>query len=366
MVTVQELPRHGVLASITEGQFLSALASAPEPLSRAEIAEQTRISKPAISEAAKRLTEHGIISTTGTRRGGRGGVATLFEINGRRAHSVALALAPSKISVRAVGMDNKPVFDAEHEVNLDIARSDVIAIAKDLLAKASEAADSPLEAICVSVANPVDPRTGDTVSLENSAFAAGRFNAVQELGIRAPSIVVDNDVNWATLAERHLGAMAGEDNFVYIYMGDGLGAGLFLGGALQRGHRGLAGEIGYLRDLDGLDLTQGLAAHGFGRGASYGLDSRAVTGPPASRPSADLELAMQRVAHHVANIVTLLNPRAVVLGGPLTKQKAVPKLIEAQVARLVISPVEVTTGSFAPLDGAGFEAHRLARRAFGF
>jgi predicted NBD/HSP70 family sugar kinase len=355
-----------MLASITEGQFLTALANAPEPLSRAEIAEQTRISKPAISEAAKRLSEHGIISNTGTRRGGRGGVATLFEINGQRAHSIALALAPRKIAARAVGMDGKAVFDAEREVDLDSAPADVIAIAKDLLSEASEAANSPLEAICVSVANPVDPRTGDTVSLENSAFAGGRFNAVQELGLRAPTIVVDNDVNWATLAERHLGAMTGEDNFVYIYLGDGLGAGLFLGGSLQRGHRGMAGEIGYLRDLDGMDLTQGLAAHGFGRGSSYGLDSRVVNGPPASLPSADVELAMQRVAHHVANIVTLLNPRAVVLGGPLTKQEAVPDLIGEHVARLVVSPVEVVVGSFAPLDGAAFEAHRLARRSFGF
>jgi predicted NBD/HSP70 family sugar kinase/biotin operon repressor len=362
MVETQELPRHGVLASITEAQFLGTLSNAAEPLSRAEIAELTRISKPAISEAAKRLSDHGIILSTGTRRGGRGGVATLFEINGKRAHSVALALAPSKISARAIGINGKTVFSAEREVDLESAPDDVIAIAKEVLTEASAAADSPLESICVSVANPVDPRTGDTVSLENSAFAAGRFNAVQELGIRAPNIVVDNDVNWATLAERHLGVMAGEDNFVYIYLGDGLGAGLFLGGALQRGHRGLAGEIGYLRDLDGLDLTQGLAAHGFGRGSSYGLDSRALD----VSPSAELQLAMQRVAHHVANIVTLLNPRAVVLGGPLTRHNAVPGLIKEQVSQLTVSPVEVVAGSFAPLDGAGFEAHRLARRSFGF
>jgi predicted NBD/HSP70 family sugar kinase len=177
-------------------------------------------------------------------------------------------------------MNGKQVFEAEREVELESAPEDVIATAKALLAEASAAADSPLEAICVSVANPVDPRTGDTVSLANSAFAAGRFNVMSRSWKScAPSVVVDNDVNWATLAERHLGAMAGEDNFVYIYLGDGLGAGLFLGGALQRGHRGLAGEIGYLRDLDGMDLTQGLAAHGFGRGTSYGLDSKAAVGP---------------------------------------------------------------------------------------
>ena len=366
MVTVQELPRHGMLASITEAQFLATLSNAPGPLSRAEIAELTGISKPAISEAAKRLTEHGIILSTGTRRGGRGGVATLFEINGKRAHSIALALAPRKIAARAVGVDGKTVFDAEREVALDSAAGDVIAVAKEILAEASGTADSPLESVCVSVANPVDPRTGETVALENSAYAAGRFNAVRELGIRAPHIVVDNDVNWATLAERHLGAMGGEDNFVYIYLGDGLGAGLFLGGALQRGHSGMAGEIGYLRDLDGRDLTEGLAAHGFGRGTSYGLDSRAASDSSPSRPLANLERAMERIAHHVANIVTLLNPRAVVLGGPLTRQEAVPRLIAEQVARMTVSPVEVVTGSFAPLDGASFEAHRLARRSFGF
>jgi len=62
----------------------------------------------------------------------------------------------------------------------------------------------------------------------------------------------------------------------------------------------------------------------------------------------------------------LLNPRAVVLGGPLTRQEAVSTLIREKVSRLVVSPVDVIVGSFAPLDGAGFEAHRLARRSFGF
>ncbi|MFK4639472.1 ROK family transcriptional regulator [Paenarthrobacter histidinolovorans] len=365
MATVQELPRHEMLASITEARFLEALFLSEGPLSRAEISQQTGISKPAISEAAKRLTEHGIILSTGTRRGGRGGVATLFEVNGKRAHSLALGLAPRKISAHAMALDGTTAFEAERDVELDSSPAVVIETARRLLEEASQASGSPLESICVSVANPIDPRTGETVALENSAFAAGRFNIVHELGISAPHVVVDNDVNWATLAERHLGAMAGVDDFVYIYLGDGLGAGLFLGGSLQRGYRGLAGEIGYLRDLDGMDLTERLSAHGFGRDSAYGLDSRAVSASQ-TRPAANLEEAMKRVSHHIANIVTLVNPRAIVLGGPLTQNERVADIITTNVAQLVVTPVDVVTGNFAPLDGANYEAQRLARRSFGF
>lgn len=63
---------------------------------------------------------------------------------------------------------------------------------------------------------------------------------------------IDNDVNAGAIAEHRWGAGRGVDDFVYLAIGTGIGAGLFLGGALHRGARHLAGEIGHLSvDVDG-------------------------------------------------------------------------------------------------------------------
>jgi glucokinase len=61
------------------------------------------------------------------------------------------------------------------------------------------------------------------------------------------AVAVENDTNLAAQGEYHRGAAQGEKNFVYITIGEGVGAGIFVGGNLHRGAQWSAGEIGYLR-----------------------------------------------------------------------------------------------------------------------
>ena len=65
----------------------------------------------------------------------------------------------------------------------------------------------------------------------------------QETGLPA---VVDNDANMAAWAEARHGAAAGYGHAVVLTVGTGIGAGVLLGGQLQRGHSGLGGEIGHI------------------------------------------------------------------------------------------------------------------------
>jgi len=60
-------------------------------------------------------------------------------------------------------------------------------------------------------------------------------------------VLVDNDTNLAAQGEFHAGAAAGEKNFVFITIGEGVGAGIFLNDSIYRGSQWSAGEIGYLR-----------------------------------------------------------------------------------------------------------------------
>ncbi len=57
---------------------------------------------------------------------------------------------------------------------------------------------------------------------------------------------IENDVNIATLAELSFGAGKGMQNFICLYLREGLGAGIVIAGMLFRGHDNAAGEVGYL------------------------------------------------------------------------------------------------------------------------
>jgi glucokinase len=61
------------------------------------------------------------------------------------------------------------------------------------------------------------------------------------------SVTIENDTNLAAQGEYFRGAAQGEKNFVFITIGEGVGAGIFVGGNLHHGSQWSAGEIGYLR-----------------------------------------------------------------------------------------------------------------------
>jgi glucokinase len=64
-------------------------------------------------------------------------------------------------------------------------------------------------------------------------------------------VVLDNDVNAATIAEHRLGAARGANDALCVFVGTGVGGGLILDGALRRGPRSLTGEIGHVVVVDG-------------------------------------------------------------------------------------------------------------------
>lgn len=125
----------------------------------------------------------------------------------------------------------------------------------------------PVRSVAVSIANPVDPTTGRVVELPESAFPAGVVGTDDVRGVGPAMVVLDQDVNFAALAERDRGAAVGTPTFAYLYVGErhGVGMGLVIDGVLVRGARGLAGEIGYLPVGDGsgrFRFGEAVAAHG--------------------------------------------------------------------------------------------------------
>ena len=159
---------------------------------------------------------------------------------------------------------------------------------------------------------------------------SGLAQAVQEeLGTK---VAFENDVNLAALGEQWLGLGKDVENFVYLHVGTGVGAGLILRGELYRGHTGAAGEVGYLpiggdpRDkvlrrrgvLDTEAGASGVVATARRLGMVPPLSARKVfaaarRGDRIARRVVELEA--DRIALAAAAIVPIVDPELVVLGG---------------------------------------------------
>ncbi|MFN8039231.1 MAG: ROK family protein [Acidimicrobiales bacterium] len=163
-------------------------------------------------------------------------------------------------------------------------------------------------------------------------------------------IVVDNDANCAAWAEHELGAAAGAATSVLVTLGTGIGGGLVVDGVVQRGAFGFAGEPGHmLVDPHGPPCPCGrrgcwerfASGSGLGRLARdaaaagradaiverAGGDAEAVRGEHVTDAARDGDEEAQQVlaefawwvAVGVANLVDLLDPEVVVVGGGLVE-----------------------------------------------
>jgi glucokinase len=102
-----------------------------------------------------------------------------------------------------------------------------------------------VEAIGAGAAGMVEWPSGHIRWAPNNAYRELPLRQLlaQETGLPA---VVDNDGNVAAWAEARHGAAAGYGHVVVLTVGTGIGAGVVLGGQLQRGYSGLGGEIGHI------------------------------------------------------------------------------------------------------------------------
>lgn len=361
-------PRPEVLASMTDQHVMTALDHASDAMSRAEIAEATGLSKPAVSSAAARLLERGVLRDAGIREGRRGGVATLYELNPDHAQCLAIVIQNDLITVQSRDLRGTVRARVETAVAATSDSTEVAAATNRLIHEASEAFDAPVRAAAVSIADPVDVASGEPVRRERSVFPGAAIRPRVDLDLPASAeIAIDNDVNWATVGEYREGLLRGCENFIYVYVGQGLGAGLLLNGQLFRGHRGLAGEIGYLRDaISGVDITESLAAHGLGSPDRYGIDLTLATEALLADPPGPAAVAGAEVlAMAIANIAIVLNPTAIAFGGPLSVHPVLVDAMQNRVSALSIDTPQFVVSTSTPLLGADLEAHRLIRAEAG-
>ena len=103
--------------------------------------------------------------------------------------------------------------------------------------------------IGIGVPGLLDREAGSVIMSANlhqiDGFAL--VDAVAErLEVPSSKVALENDANVAALGEAWAGAGKEEDDFLLVTLGTGVGGGVVLGGELQTGAGGLAGEIGHI------------------------------------------------------------------------------------------------------------------------
>ena len=310
-------------------------------ISRAELARRTELSRSTVSELIEVLIEHRLVRETGTgeSQGGRKPIILEFSddswlilgVDVGAAH-VSVCLTDLRCTQLAWATASHPVRDDPHGTRATIER-----LCDDVLTKVKDGR-SRLLGIGVGVPSPVDPRRPDSLSeVVLPAWHGRGVKASLETRYRVP-VLVDNDANLGALAESYWGRSKDVTESCFVKVATGIGSGHIIRGQIYRGATGIAGEIGHMTidergerclcGLRGCLVTSigsaALLARAKERGAQASittsmsaLEDAAIAGDPHA--VAVIEEAADHLGTALANVINLLNPAVVAVGGSIAR-----------------------------------------------
>ncbi len=313
-----------------------AIIRSSRGMTRPAIARVTGLSSSTVGHAVGRLLAEGRIVEGTLSATGRG------TGSGRRA--AILTAVPGTALVGAIDFGHQHFRVAiGDEAGHVIGELDVRLNVDDSPAAGLDAACAGIEQLCdrhgvsalagvaMGVPGDVERATGiirTTTILSNWSGMSPAREVEERLGVPA---IVDNDASLGAIGERHQGAGISHDDFLYVKASHGIGAGMVLAGEPYRGGSGFAGAIGHTHIEGRPELC---------RCGSRGCLEAVVsvpsvmeqifhTHPQLDEHQVDLATLTDSVSTRVlnesgrvlgealANLLNLLNPTALIIGGEL-------------------------------------------------
>lgn len=316
-------------------------------ISRADLARNTGLSRSTVSAIIADVLETGLVEETGAgeSNGGRRPIILSFVDDAFAIIGVDMGASHVSVAVTNLRAEVKSWATRAHRVQTDPVGT--IALIHQLIGEGLRTAGvnrRRLLGLGVAVPSPVNPKApGRLLPLILPQWAdVDLVEALAEpYGV---PVLVDNDANLGALAEYWWGVGVGAQQLAYVKVGTGVGAGLLVDGKIYRGAAGIAGEIGHTaidragpRCICGLNgcLTTYVGARALVEQARARRELE-VSALAAPRPLTlerlinaaveDDALAVDVVRGAgvnlgigIANLLNLLNPQVVVLGGALVR-----------------------------------------------
>lgn len=217
-------------------------------ISRVELVRETGLTAQTVSNICRRLTDADLIHETGRVSGGAGAPRTIFEVNAAGLYTVGLHIDPAKLTfviLDLAGETKRRLSMRTPDTPEPVAMlSEIELRIRELIQDAAIPFDR-VAGIGVATPGPIDVLHGsvrDAPNLPGWEDVALKAELEQRLGL---PIVVEKDTTAAAVGELWSSAQPPQ-NFAFIYLGTGAGAGIVLDGEVRRGASSNLGNIGHM------------------------------------------------------------------------------------------------------------------------
>lgn len=199
----------------------------------------------------------------------------------------------------------------------------------------------PIDGIGVSATGQIDGEHGIVIGTGGNIKDWDQVNLRQVIGsIFNLPIIVENDVNCAALGEHWIGSGRSYKHLFVYTIGTGIGGALILNNQLYTGALGVAGEFGHMSiKSDGLSCTCGRKGcfEQYGSTTALLREANKVLPMPVSTGRELFDIYQKHLyseqidpilndfidyqCEAIINILHLLNPEAVLIGGGISQQE---------------------------------------------
>ena len=361
---------------LSNARALLRLLRKHNPCSKADLTRLSGLSAPTVSSAITHLTQLGLIESIGDGESSGGRPPELLRFNGTRGYVAAADIGGTRLRMILTDLNGVVITQwstilLKHQKTPD----EICALIHEGLAVMCQQNGIPIRKV-VHLTAGAPGITNVTKGMVISAPNLKEWNNVplremlqKQMGMPC---LVENDTNLAAVGEYRRGAAQGIDNFVFIAIGTGVGAGIFLRGQLHHGAQWSAGEIGYLgvsgmkrepmyvRQIGQLERVIGgggieerwmkvLESHPSPSNAELSklraaqiFDLARDGDPLAADVVGDIAVLL---ADAVTDISLLLNPEVVILGGGIGSHPEVCRLTEKLLERHEFAHPQIRSSS---------------------
>ncbi|WP_438486488.1 ROK family protein [Streptomyces sp. S186] len=255
-------------------------------------------------------------------------------------HVIALDVGGTGMKAALAGADGTLLYEARRPTGRERGPE---AVVETILGFAAELRDLGRErfggtALAAGLAVPgiVDEATGTAVYAANLGWRDVPLRALLSQRLGGVPVALGHDVRTGGLAEGRIGAGRDADRFLFVPLGTGIAGAIGIGGRIEAGAHGSAGEIGHIVVRPGgpacgcgqrgcLETVASAAAVGRDWAAASG-DPRAgaadcaqavASGDPRAREV--WQAAVDALADGLVTGLTLLDPRTLIIGGGLAE-----------------------------------------------
>ena len=313
---MKRINRQLVLEKIKENQ----------PISRAKIAKDLGLSKTTVSAICDDLLARHMILDLGERgpEQGSGRPSKMLGFNPRSACGVGVELSPRRALWVVTDLNGQVLCKMETE---PMRTEQALAQQAHVLVEKAGMAPGQLIALGVAVMGTVS-RQGVVMRANSMGWQNYDLQSQLQRFVPCP-VCVQNESNCAALGERWCGSGQRAEDLCYVSISDSIGGAIISEGMLIHGAQGRAGELGYLittqefargqRNVLGQPgvferwLHQLLQA---GEKSPKEMIAAYLAGQVEVRPIMDEFL--RNLSLLLANLISLLNPEILVLGGSCT------------------------------------------------